>query len=265
MILICPNCNANFRLEQSVLGTEGRKVKCSKCNHRWHALPEMAEREVANSLRAESQAAKEINDADPFADLHNSDNNTNGSSSEDEKAVSDNANLLSARPDSSSGPTNISERKDGDIDHSPAKPVSRFMKWFMVLLLPIVALLGVMIFRAEIVRFYPPIEKFLQFIDMSSKPLGYGLKLINTTSKPKIEGENSIIIISGEIENTLAVTLDMPLLKGDFYDNSGKVIFTHKFQAASPKILPGEKVNYQTNIKNPPSGSVRIEITFTEK
>ena len=53
-------------------------------------------------------------------------------------------------------------------------------------------------------------------------------------------------------------------LKGDFYDPKGAIIFTHHFKADFQEILPGEKIKYRTEIKNPPSDSVRIEITFTK-
>lgn len=37
MIISCPNCSASFNVKAEALGPEGRTVKCSKCDHRWHA------------------------------------------------------------------------------------------------------------------------------------------------------------------------------------------------------------------------------------
>ena len=42
MNLTCPNCGTRFKIEASALGTKGRKVKCGKCDHRWHAMPKAA-------------------------------------------------------------------------------------------------------------------------------------------------------------------------------------------------------------------------------
>ena len=39
MILACPNCIARYRVEVEALGAMGRRVRCQKCGHVWHAEP----------------------------------------------------------------------------------------------------------------------------------------------------------------------------------------------------------------------------------
>ena len=39
MILVCLNCIARYRVEVEALGAMGRRVKCTKCGHIWHAEP----------------------------------------------------------------------------------------------------------------------------------------------------------------------------------------------------------------------------------
>ena len=39
MILACPNCIARYRVEVEALGATGRRVRCNKCGHVWHAEP----------------------------------------------------------------------------------------------------------------------------------------------------------------------------------------------------------------------------------
>ena len=43
MIISCPSCGVSFSVKSEALGAAGRRVKCSKCGHQWHALPEGAE------------------------------------------------------------------------------------------------------------------------------------------------------------------------------------------------------------------------------
>jgi predicted Zn finger-like uncharacterized protein len=40
MILTCSNCNTQFSVPDAALGTQGRKVKCSRCAHTWFQRPE---------------------------------------------------------------------------------------------------------------------------------------------------------------------------------------------------------------------------------
>ncbi|TNE61745.1 MAG: hypothetical protein EP335_15095 [Alphaproteobacteria bacterium] len=39
MILVCPSCSANFKIPDGAIPPEGRKVRCAKCKHSWHATP----------------------------------------------------------------------------------------------------------------------------------------------------------------------------------------------------------------------------------
>lgn len=40
MIISCPTCGAGFNVKPEALGSAGRTVKCSKCAHQWHAMPD---------------------------------------------------------------------------------------------------------------------------------------------------------------------------------------------------------------------------------
>tara|TARA_B100000674_G_scaffold470903_1_gene459161 strand:- start:198 stop:1004 length:807 start_codon:yes stop_codon:yes gene_type:complete len=267
MILSCPQCNANFNLDDAVLGTEGRRVKCSKCGHRWHALPDVILDNPSTQLDPNTspnvRQEKEADGADPFADVAHGPDDTKGGISADQTTTSSSDEPFSAYADSQDGLEDNLKKSEGEQSVKATKPIFRIIKWIMLISLIATILLGI-IFRTDLAKIYPPIKRVFQLIDIPVKPFGYGLKLSNTVSTPRQEGEDIVIALSGEIENTLADTIDVPPLKGDFYDSKGAIIFTHHFKAAFPEILPGEKVKYQTEIKNPPSESVRIEITFTE-
>jgi len=43
MRLICPNCDAQYEVDASVIPEEGRDVQCSNCGHMWFQLPVGAE------------------------------------------------------------------------------------------------------------------------------------------------------------------------------------------------------------------------------
>lgn len=42
MIISCPECETKFAIADAVLGERGRKVRCFKCGHAWHQMPENA-------------------------------------------------------------------------------------------------------------------------------------------------------------------------------------------------------------------------------
>ena len=42
--IVCPSCQARYRLPEGTIGEKGRRVSCSACGHTWHAYPEPEER-----------------------------------------------------------------------------------------------------------------------------------------------------------------------------------------------------------------------------
>ena len=56
MIISCPNCGASFNVKPEALGPNGRSVKCSKCEHRWHATADAPEPEETSPEIAETEA-----------------------------------------------------------------------------------------------------------------------------------------------------------------------------------------------------------------
>lgn len=52
MILACPNCSARYHVEVEALGALGRRVRCNKCGHVWHAEPPGT---IVEILRAEPE------------------------------------------------------------------------------------------------------------------------------------------------------------------------------------------------------------------
>ncbi|MBM3617400.1 MAG: DUF3426 domain-containing protein [Alphaproteobacteria bacterium] len=40
MILECPHCSNRYLVDKRAIGAEGRTVRCAKCKHQWHAMPD---------------------------------------------------------------------------------------------------------------------------------------------------------------------------------------------------------------------------------
>ncbi len=46
MIITCPNCNKQFRIDNSLIPNEGRDLQCGSCNHIWFCKIEEENEEV---------------------------------------------------------------------------------------------------------------------------------------------------------------------------------------------------------------------------
>ncbi len=53
MRLICPNCGAQYEVDDSVIPEGGRDVQCSNCGHTWFQRPANRDRELADEMGLE--------------------------------------------------------------------------------------------------------------------------------------------------------------------------------------------------------------------
>lgn len=67
MILVCPSCDAKFKIPDGAIPPGGRKVRCAKCKHSWHAEPQQVlkqqpvqQRPVAASIPRQAPVAQAV-------------------------------------------------------------------------------------------------------------------------------------------------------------------------------------------------------------
>lgn len=64
MRLICPNCEAEYEVDDAAIPDTGRDVQCSNCGHAWFQLPP----EIELALEQEEELFGQTGAADPFPD-----------------------------------------------------------------------------------------------------------------------------------------------------------------------------------------------------
>lgn len=271
MIITCPNCAARFNLKDELLGDKGRNVKCAKCSHRWFAeKPADAAKPAAPKPVPEAappppppapppppppppappprRAPPEVAPAD--------ERNAPDIPAEDDPDDEDDFR----RP-----PPIPSEEEIARFQSRPVKPRS-LLPWWIALFVAIVALVGSSIyFSKAIVSAYPAANKLFSLIGLPVNTLGYGLEIAKPTTTQREEGNDRIIVVSGEISNTTGQVTDIPLLRGELKDAQGRTLFIWSFEANEPRVLAGEKNTYETEIRNPPPGATELNISFTRE
>ena len=49
MELVCPSCEARYRVPDGAIGERGRRVSCTNCGHDWHAVPPLMRAALAET------------------------------------------------------------------------------------------------------------------------------------------------------------------------------------------------------------------------
>ena len=119
------------------------------------------------------------------------------------------------------------------------------------------------IWRKAIVVMYAPANKLFMMINLPVDTLGHGLVIHTPETGLSIDGSDRVLTIKGQIENTTGRIVDVPILRASLRDTKGTELQKWTFPAEEPRVLPGERVIYETEARNPAQGATRLDITFT--
>jgi len=136
--------------------------------------------------------------------------------------------------------------------------------WIVLGLLITAVVLGGLMFHKTIAVIYPPSKKLFMAIGFPADTLGHGLEILQPQTNSRMDGKDKVLSIKGQIENTGSKVIDIPLLRGAVRNTAQKDIHVWIFKADDARILPGEKVTYSTEIRNPPRGGTGLNLTFTK-
>jgi len=253
MNLTCPNCSARFKINDGVLGTKGRKVKCGKCEHRWHAMPE-AEVVSAPADPTEDFAPPPPPPPPPVAQV--------AELEEDEYDSTDAAGVPDAML---ADPPPIPPKSEVVASNRALEPKrgGTIKYWVLLLLLLIGGSSAAFVWRDVVVHFFPPVNKVFMMAGFPANTLGYGLKIFEPKTFLDVKDKKRVLGVSGQIMNETGKVIEVPLLKAVLIGAKGEDISSWTFDAKEARILPGEKIDYETSIENPPRGATGLRVTFS--
>ena len=244
MLVTCPKCEQKFKVPDSALGTKGRKLKCSSCEHKWHQMP-------AGSERVEPELPPPPVEAPP------------PDPSEEEPA-------FGAR-----GRDALGE----DIDPPPLGDVSRYRPvrgtdtekssrpyiLYALLILAIAIPIGLFAARTSLVHAWPASALLYEKVGMPVPVPGEGLVLQNVYVERRQEGTVEVLEVHGEIRNPGELMISLPALRATVIAEGGAPLASWLFTTESYQLLPGEKTAFVSEFANTADGAARVNVTFTDE
>ena len=277
MLISCPNCTARFKIKSELLGDQGRNVKCAKCDHRWFATPDAL---IPETIAAQPRPAPSPVQPSPApASPPPAPPAPPPPAPPPPAAPPPAAPPPAASAPESPKPPPPSPTARGMGDSPPPIPTeeqiaqfqlrpapekrSMLVGWIVLGVLIVGVVTGGLYFRKTVAVLYPPSNKLFMAIGFSADTLGYGLTILTPQTIARLDGKDQVLTIKGEIENTQSKVADIPLLRGAVRNTAQKELYVWTFKADDARILPGEKVIYSTEVRNPPRGGTGLNITFT--
>lgn len=122
---------------------------------------------------------------------------------------------------------------------------------------------GLIVERADVVRQFPETARLYAAIGY---PVNLrGLAFRHVTSELVKEGEATILVVEGEIENVEERTISVPLLALSVREASGAELYRWTSEPARPKLGAGDQMRFRARLISPPAGGAQVLVHFASR
>lgn len=241
MILTCPKCKTVYRLDDSLIPEEGRKVHCFNCGNLWVAYKPI-EKEAATPA-VEDMAKKKVEIVEEIPVVE-----------EEINIDADDVEEIFS---------SFSIRREDSLDPSPIKPKRNWWKllnWLLFIALFIAACCTALYyFRFDIVKKFPQTEVVYNHFGINSLGFAQGLSF-EEVEKVDLFPQ---VLISGFIKNNNFSNVEIPTISVQFLDDDKEIIKETKYKLETTSIKSGEKLPFNATVDKPEYFKYII-VTFVE-
>lgn len=242
MLIVCPACASEYRIDAEKVGAAGRSVRCAACRETWFIGPD----DVAAGLMAELDPVP-----DPFE-----------AAVVDAPAAAPSAEAPPAEPSEPPAPrrrappaTKKKAKRAGPRRLSPALAAGLAV----AALLPL-ALLG----RATVVRAMPQTAALYAGIGLSVNLRGIDFADIAAFQTPAEGTEPARLVVEGDLVGVARERVAVPPVEVEVRDEQGQSLYRWSVPGPRAALEPGERARFKASLSAPPAQGRRIEVRFAE-
>jgi predicted Zn finger-like uncharacterized protein len=277
MQIVCPNCTTSYAVDPAKFSPAGRSVRCARCHQVWLARPEYA----ALAADAGQDHAPDGEWADG-ADPTHQDNLPPDVQSPplagdwDEQDDSDGLNLDQGLAGNTGGKTAAARRWLSGLRHrrgaqkiiqnrAVSASVARLAGLNVKAACAIMglAVMGIMIWRADIVRTVPQTAAFFRMTGFGVNLRG--LDFDNVTITTETVGNKPVLVIQGAIVGVTRKPVEIPRLRFVVRDTQGTDIYAWNAVLEQPVLNPGDRATFTSRLASPPPEGREIAVRFFQR
>lgn len=283
MIIACPSCQTRFNVDSAKLQPAGRNVRCVKCGHRWHQMPDEGDEALALEEAAAPEATEPQPDEgagepeaarDQAEDHPPSPPETPAEMAESLAAIAEQvagartgdgytvteSKSQAAQPNPiqrvvqrtgamPAGPFTVPPRM------RPMRPAKRRSHLGLILLAGFIIglLVAGYVFRETIARTVPGADLLYSLFDMSTEDptADVEISIDNTVAQPGENGKQ-IFQVQATLFNASDYPVNLPPLKVTPVDKDGNTMEPILFRVRERTIEPGQNIKFQKSFDNWP-------------
>jgi predicted Zn finger-like uncharacterized protein len=275
MQIICPHCTTSYDVDPAKFGAGGRTVRCARCRETWQAYPVEAavaaggveEVDAGWGYQAEDDSAQDntphISSPSIAADwLH----------SEDDSFEEDSApQRTSHRPEWLESflrpmrPLLAMPFISRLTDRLPALPPMAMPQINLSVACTAMAALslGLIIWRAEIVRLMPQTGTFFKMVGLGVNLRGLDFDKLKLSAET-VDGK-PVLVIEGALTNITRKPVELPRLRFIVRDANGNDIYAWNSVMEQTALKAGDRLSFKSRLASPPADGREIAVRFFQR
>ncbi|MEP3277861.1 MAG: zinc-ribbon domain-containing protein [Stappiaceae bacterium] len=268
MKITCPSCGISYEIQEDNIGSEGRKVRCSRCNTQWSLkqdAPAPDEKEPENQ-----EFEPEPQDDDPpetidVAAESDLDEETEASPDEpeevddsDEKPKGRGLSLIRRNKRSGARKTRI--RRVHSIRMTSNR---RTMLGALTLAASLVICFSTVLFRHGIVDKFPDLASLYELagFEVNLRKLEFGdLRVFREQ-----EGGEPVLVLEGAIDNPNKELVTVPAIRFALRNEDAQEIYAWTLEPRVLRLDAGQSTRFRTRLVSPPELASEVQLRFTER
>jgi predicted Zn finger-like uncharacterized protein len=229
MIIACPSCDTKFEVNAAVFPAAGRKVKCARCAHVWHAT---AARETGGAIESALAEERPLAAAPP-ADI---------------------------APPVPAADTIPPEMIWANADLPPKR--SRMALGGIVAAVVTLSAFALVQFRQSVVAAVPALAPAYAALGLEVDTVGLDITIEAHAMKDSSEDGASTLVVTGSIANVTAEERPVPRIRATLFDKDKQELHTWTFDAGIATLKPGETHDFRQVLAQPPAETYQVYAHF---
>lgn len=238
MILTCPSCATRYEVDAANFPPAGRDVRCVKCGHVWHAMPELdelPESEFQSAPPSPPPSYQQSFSRDP----------------EPQEEVQEELPPAPSR-------TAAAAPEDPWYTRRPVLIAGWAGLAALILIIGFVA----SVYRHQVVQAWP--KSAALYNDIGAKTGGTGLQIREVSSSEAPDKGQIVLTVTGTLTNVTGHELPVPQIRVGLLNREKRELFHWMVAPSVMTLKPGQSTRFVTRLSNPPEGAATYEVRLAK-
>lgn len=244
MILTCPSCTTRYEVDAAKFPAAGRDVRCVKCGHVWHAMPELDEL-PESEFGSDSAPEPSREPAIPTFQ---------------QPIPRDPEPQYDAPEEEYEAPA----KRSGATPETPwyARKSTLIAGWAGLIVLVLAIGLVASLYRRAVVDAWP--KSASAYNDIGVKPADNGLKISDVSSSEAPQKGQIVLTVTGTLTNVASHELPVPQIRVGLVDRDKRELYHWTVAPTVLTLKPGQSTRFVTRLSNPPEGAATYEVRLAK-